>query len=72
MNKRTIDKTIKSEDHFGNNIAVTCPRPDCQKVYIASSFLKEEGHPKGCRICPSCRKSRSFVSKDEAYVEWSN
>lgn len=72
MNKRNIDKSLRSEDHFGNNVAITCPRADCQKVYIASGFLKEEGHSKGHRICPLCRKSSVFVGNDEAYVQWEN
>ena len=70
MNKRVIDKAAKNEDHFGNNIAITCPV--CAKVYVVSAFLKDSGGEKGKRICPSCGKSTGFVSADEAYVTWAD
>lgn len=73
MNKRGIDPTLKSEDWFGNNIAVMCPR--CNKVYVVSDFLKEPGGKQCERQCPDCKKSTGVVhgAKDkggEAYVIW--
>ena len=68
MNRRAIGASAKSEDWFGNNAAITCPR--CGKVYIVSGFIG-----RGERKCPACENSTGVVtgSKDkggEAYVTW--
>ncbi len=55
--KRSIDPKRLEEDWEGNNIAVTCPNPECQKVFIVSARM----HPKG-RLCPRCNQSQGVVS----------
>lgn len=45
------------EDWQGNNIAVACPV--CLKVFIVSGMIHRKG-----RECPSCGKSKAFVSQD--------
>lgn len=54
---RTIDHNRLDEDWEGNNIAVTCPNPECKKVFIVSGRI----HPKG-RLCPKCQRSQGLVS----------
>jgi hypothetical protein len=56
--QREIDPSRLEEDWEGNNIAVTCPNPECKKVFIVSGLM----HPKG-RLCPKCQQSKAFVSK---------
>jgi hypothetical protein len=45
------------EDWQGNNIALACPV--CLKVFIVSGMIHRKG-----RECPSCGKSKAFVSQD--------
>jgi hypothetical protein len=54
-----IDHTQKTEDFWGNNIAVTCPL--CGKVFIATTLPSLGG---GKRTCPNpkCGKSRAVVT----------
>ena len=45
----------KCDDWVGNNAAFTCDA--CGKVFILSGVLHQKG-----RACPSCGKSKGFVS----------
>lgn len=63
VNKLDKNNLAKTEDWYGNNIAVTCPV--CGKVFIASGLT-------GKRECPVCHKATAYVNADgsEARVEW--
>lgn len=70
--QRKIDPNQLGEDWEGNNIAVTCPNPECRKIFIVSARM----HPKG-RLCPKCLQSQGIVSATggkesggTAYVIW--
>jgi ribosomal protein S27E len=57
----------QKEDWLGNNAALECPA--CGKVYIVSSFLKNE------RTCPGCGKSRARITgskgrNGKAIITW--
>ena len=43
-------------DWVGNNAAFTCPREECSKVYLVSSYLHRSG-----RECPLCGQSKAYV-----------
>lgn len=55
--ERPIDPARLNEDWEGNNIAVTCPNPECRKVFIVSGRMHRKG-----RMCPKCGQSRGIVS----------
>ena len=60
----------KSEDWVGNNAAFSCLAAGCGKVFIVNSFADKEG-----RECPSCRRSKGFVTASQskggkAWIEW--
>jgi hypothetical protein len=70
--QRKIDPSRLEEDWEGNNIAVTCPNPECRKIFIVSARM----HPKG-RLCPKCLQSQGLVSASggresggTAYIIW--
>jgi hypothetical protein len=70
--QRKIDPSRLEEDWEGNNIAVTCPNPECRKIFIVSARM----HPKG-RLCPKCLQSQGLVSATggresggTAYIIW--
>jgi hypothetical protein len=56
MPQRAIDQTRLDEDWEGNNVAVTCPRPECRKVFIVGGRIHG-----GKRTCPNCGKSTVMV-----------
>jgi hypothetical protein len=60
----------KDEDWQGNNVAFTCPLPDCGKVYIVSALIDKKG-----RKCPACGLSEGFITASQskngkAWIEW--
>ena len=72
MSERTLNPgTLENnEDWEGNNVAFTCPVPDCGKVFIVSGMIH-----RGVRECPACQKSTGYVSGGKksggkAYIEW--
>jgi transcription elongation factor Elf1 len=72
MSARTVDATElrHDEDWEGNNAAFSCPV--CRKVFIVSATIHQ-----GQRVCPSCGRSRGYVSGGKksggsALIEWSD
>ncbi|MFO7607045.1 MAG: hypothetical protein R6W72_12190 [Desulfurivibrionaceae bacterium] len=66
----TPDKLEKDIDWEGNNVAFTCPVPDCGKVFIVSGMIH-----RGERKCPACQKSTGYVENGrlqggKAYIQW--
>ena len=59
MQSKDLDKEMleKTEDIFGNNLAVTCP--NCGKVFIVSGMICKNG-----RKCPICNKSSGYIDMD--------
>ncbi len=70
MQHRPIDYTRIDEDWEGNNVAVTCPTPECKKVFVVSARIHD-----GKRKCPKCGKSTVTIrggrkSGGEALLSW--
>jgi hypothetical protein len=76
MYSRVVDRgdLRKDEDWAGNNVAFTCPRKDCGRVFLVSGMPSIHG---GTRLCPGCQKSTGYVtggkeSGGTARIEWSD